>query len=66
MTVHSIEPSAAVLEKTPNPIISATDVDVFYGDKQALHKINLDIHENGVTSLIGPSGVWQNHFPQMH
>lgn len=31
-------------------------VDVFYGDKQALFDINVDIHENQVTSLIGPSG----------
>ena len=32
------------------------DVDVFYGKKQALFNISLDIEENQVTALIGPSG----------
>ena len=36
--------------------ISAKNVDVFYGKKQALFNINLDIEENQVTALIGPSG----------
>jgi phosphate transport system ATP-binding protein len=40
-------------EKT---IISAKNVDVFYGDKQALFDMNLDVMENSVTALIGPSG----------
>ncbi|PLS21801.1 phosphate ABC transporter ATP-binding protein PstB [Neptunicoccus cionae] len=43
-------------------IISAKDVDVFYGEKQALNKINLDIPENKVTSLIGPSGCGKSTF----
>ena len=62
MTVHSIEPNVTILKKPVKPIISATDVDVFYGKKQALNKINLDIHENGVTSLIGPSGCGKTTF----
>ncbi len=32
------------------------NVDVFYGDKQALFDINVDIAQNQVTSFIGPSG----------
>lgn len=32
------------------------DVNVFYGGKQALFDINVDILENQVTALIGPSG----------
>lgn len=39
-----------------NAKYSVRDVDVFYGDKQALFDINVDIVENQVTSLIGPSG----------
>ncbi|KAG1700368.1 Phosphate import ATP-binding protein PstB [Nymphon striatum] len=39
-----------------NAIISAKNVDVFYGDKQALFGMNLDVMENSVTALIGPSG----------
>lgn len=43
-------------------IITAKDVDVFYGDKQALNKISLDIPEYKVTSLIGPSGCGKSTF----
>jgi phosphate transport system ATP-binding protein len=43
-------------------IITAKDVDVFYGEKQALDKICLEIPENRVTSLIGPSGCGKTTF----
>ena len=43
-------------------VITAKDVDVFYADKQALDKINLDILEKKVTSLIGPSGCGKTTF----
>jgi len=36
--------------------ISAKNLNVFYGKKQALFDINLNIYANEVTSLIGPSG----------
>lgn len=32
------------------------NLDLFYGDFQALHNVNLDIYENEVLSFIGPSG----------
>lgn len=41
---------------------SAKNVDVFYGDKQALNAISLDIYKNQVTSLIGPSGCGKSTF----
>ncbi len=44
------------------PIITARDVDVYYGQKQALDKINLEIPEHKVTSLIGPSGCGKTTF----
>ena len=44
------------------PIIQAKNVDVFYGNKQALDNISLDIPENKVTSLIGPSGCGKSTF----
>ncbi len=44
------------------PIITARDVNVFYGEKQALHDINLDIPRHKVTSLIGPSGCGKSTF----
>lgn len=42
--------------------ISARDVDVFYGDKQALFGVDLDIRPQMVTSLIGPSGCGKSTF----
>jgi len=38
------------------------DLNVFYGDKQALFDVNLQILENNVTSLIGPSGCGKSTF----
>lgn len=38
------------------------DVRVFYGDKEALHGVNLDVPENMVTALIGPSGCGKSTF----
>ena len=36
--------------------VSIKNLNVFYGEKQALFGINLNIYANEVTSLIGPSG----------
>ncbi len=38
------------------------NVNVFYGEKQALFDVNLDIEQNKVTSLIGPSGCGKSTF----
>ena len=38
------------------PIFSLNNIDLFYGGKQALFDINLDIQRHDVISLIGPSG----------
>jgi len=37
-------------------------VNFFYGSKQALKNINLDIYENKVTAIIGPSGCGKSTF----
>ncbi len=49
-------------EPMENAKISARDVNVFYGEKQALFDVNLDIPENRVTALIGPSGCGKSTF----
>lgn len=36
--------------------LTVEDLDLFYSDKQALHKINLQIPRQQVTAFIGPSG----------
>ncbi|WP_099222639.1 phosphate ABC transporter ATP-binding protein PstB [Listeria costaricensis] len=43
-------------------LIETKDVDLFYGEKQALKKINLSIKKNRVTALIGPSGCGKSTF----
>lgn len=42
--------------------IKSTDVCVFYGEKQALFDIDLDIRDRSVTSFIGPSGCGKSTF----
>jgi len=36
--------------------LQVRDLSLYYGDKQALNSINLDIPQNRVTAFIGPSG----------
>src|SRR3954465_2998060 len=47
-------------ERTPK--MSARDVSVFYGDKQALKQVSIDIHDDRVTAFIGPSGCGKSTF----
>ena len=42
--------------------ISVKDLNLFYGDKQALKNISMDIPENKVTAFIGPSGCGKSTF----
>lgn len=45
-----------------NPKMRASGVDVFYGDKQAIHGVSLDIGNNEVIAMIGPSGCGKSTF----
>jgi phosphate transport system ATP-binding protein len=45
-----------------NPRMTARRVDVFYGDKQAIDNISLDIGVSQVISFIGPSGCGKSTF----
>lgn len=42
--------------------IKVKDLDLYYGEFQALHKITMDIPEHEVTALIGPSGCGKSSF----
>jgi len=48
--------------KVDNPKMRAENVDVFYGDKQAIFDVNLDIGNNEVIAMIGPSGCGKSTF----
>lgn len=45
-----------------NAKMSMRDVNVFYGDKQAIFDVNLDIAQNEVVAMIGPSGCGKSTF----
>ncbi|WP_051332564.1 phosphate ABC transporter ATP-binding protein PstB [Cucumibacter marinus] len=42
--------------------VSARDVNVHYGEKQALFDVSIDIPDRGVTAFIGPSGCGKSTF----
>jgi phosphate transport system ATP-binding protein len=45
-----------------SPKIRSRGVSVYYGDKQALKEVDLDIGANQVTALIGPSGCGKSTY----
>lgn len=45
-----------------NSIIEVSNLNLFYGEKQALKNINLNIRKNAVTAFIGPSGCGKSTF----
>ena len=65
----ALDEDAALDEKLPPveetgraPKMRAQDVSVFYGDKQALNGVSIDIHDDRVTAFIGPSGCGKSTF----
>ena len=40
----------------------ARNINVFYGEKQALKDVSIDVHEDRVTAFIGPSGCGKSTF----
>ena len=45
-----------------NTILSARDLNLYYGENHALKNINIDIPANEITALIGPSGCGKSTF----
>jgi phosphate transport system ATP-binding protein len=62
MNKKAEEQTEEALRNIPGAKMSARNVDVYYGDKQALMDVNLDINECQVTALIGPSGCGKSTF----
>ena len=45
-----------------NAILSARDLNLYYGENHALKNINIDIPEKEITAFIGPSGCGKSTF----
>jgi phosphate transport system ATP-binding protein len=43
-------------------VIETRDLDVYYGEEQALDGVSMEINEHDVTALIGPSGCGKSTF----
>jgi phosphate transport system ATP-binding protein len=47
---------------TAEPKMRASNISVYYGEKQALKDVSIDVHEDRVTAFIGPSGCGKSTF----
>src|SRR5437868_8018576 len=64
-TITLPDPQAAERLEAPSnrePKMSANDVNVFYGGKQALRDVSIKVYEDRVTAFIGPSGCGKSTF----
>jgi phosphate transport system ATP-binding protein len=57
-----IETRAAPADAASPVKVRTEGVNVFYGDKQALFDVSVDILDNSVTAFIGPSGCGKSTF----
>lgn len=48
--------------RNPGPKMTARDVNVFYGEKQAIRNVSIDVELDEVTAFIGPSGCGKSTF----
>jgi phosphate transport system ATP-binding protein len=50
------------LEPNRPPKMRASNISVFYAEKQALKDVSINVHEDRVTAFIGPSGCGKSTF----
>ncbi len=55
-------PTSQARDSVRNPVMTARDVNVYYGSKHAVRNVGLDIGRNQVLALIGPSGCGKSTF----
>ncbi|UCH30081.1 MAG: phosphate ABC transporter ATP-binding protein [Myxococcales bacterium] len=56
------ESTEAVADAPSSAKMETRDVNVFYGDNQAIKNVSLDIADRSVTALIGPSGCGKSTY----
>jgi len=62
MATRVEERPATAAATAPRAKMTARQVDVFYGEKHAIKKVDLDIRDRQVTAFIGPSGCGKSTF----
>lgn len=62
VTVHKFDGKTVGDVFCDNPKMSMRNVNVHYGEKQAIFDVNLDIAQNQVIAMIGPSGCGKSTF----
>ena len=64
MTETSLNDRATRQHAAPAPTLKMTarGVNVFYGDKQAIKDVSIDVSQENVTAFIGPSGCGKSTF----
>ena len=54
-------PESAIIENE-KPVFEVKDVSLWYGDKQAIKNVTIDLPAKAVTAIIGPSGCGKSTF----
>jgi len=64
MNQMTMTPPAETVEPATEraPKMTADKVSVFYGEKQALKEVSIEVHDDKVTAFIGPSGCGKSTF----
>src|SRR5438105_7649984 len=55
------KPESAIIENE-KPVFEVKDVSLWYGDKQAIKNVTIDLPAKAVTAIIGPSGCGKSTF----
>jgi phosphate transport system ATP-binding protein len=55
------KPESAIIEHE-KPVFEVKDVSLWYGDKQAIKDVTIDLPAKAVTAIIGPSGCGKSTF----
>jgi len=62
MVMADLAPRERVAAPPPPPKLRTENLNFFYGEKQALHAVSLEVAPREVTALIGPSGCGKTTF----
>lgn len=62
-SVNMTDPATTgATSESGTPKMTARNVNVFYGDKQAINDVSIDVNMDSVTAFIGPSGCGKSTF----